>query len=167
MRVRLSLAAPLLTISMLTTPHLLVGSAIGKATVNIYLTILLAFFTHYIFDAIPHYNPKPVKNYLELGFSGADKKDLAIKSIEPVIGIALTFFILRFSSQNLRWPIAVGAFFAFLPDFLLFLKWKYGIKYFPNKIHELEKASHWHSSFLPGIMTQLIVSTLAIWYLLK
>ena len=50
---------------MLTSIHLVAGAAIGKATGSFWLAIPISVISHYLLDIIPHYNQKPVENYLE------------------------------------------------------------------------------------------------------
>lgn len=150
---------------MLTSTHLLAGAAIGKLTGNVYLAIPIAFFTHYLLDAVPHYNQKPVKNYKELGFKGTDKKDLLIKALEPAVGLALTAFLIFGTGQGAAAPLYLGAFFGWLPDFLVFLEWKHNIPR-PTLIQKFEKAFHRHTEFINGILSQIIVSGIAIYVLL-
>lgn len=151
---------------MLTSAHLLAGAAIGKLAGNVYLAIPIAFFSHYLLDAVPHYNQKPVINYKELGFKGADKTDLLIKALEPAIGLALTAHLIFGIPQATTLPLYLGAFFGWLPDLLVFLEWKHNIPT-PSLIQKFEKAFHRHTNFINGILSQIIVSGIAIYILLN
>lgn len=150
---------------MLTTAHLLTGAAIGKLTGNVYLTIPLAFLTHYFLDAIPHHNQKPVKNYKELGFKGADKVDLLIKSSEPLAGLLVTAYLIFGYNQSALATMVLGAFFGWLPDLLVFLRWKYGVR-LPYLIVKFETTLHRHTTFKKGILSQIIVGGTAIYILI-
>lgn len=150
---------------MLTSVHLAAGAAVGKATGNLWLTILIAFVSHYVLDAIPHYSPKPVKGYLENGWRGASKKDIIFKSVEPVIGLLIICYaIFGFNSEDV-WLMVVGALFGWLPDFLVFLKWKYNIKLLPAFLIKIEEDWHSHTNSSPGMMLQIIIFFLAVLYI--
>ena len=150
---------------MITTVHLFTGAVIGKAAAeNIYFSIPIAFLSHYFLDIIPHYSPKPVKSYLEKGLLWANKKDLILKSVEPLFGLFLVFYFIFVYNENFVWPMALGAFFGWLPDFLVFLKWKYSIKIHPQFLKN--NIAYRHISFFPGIIIQIFILAFAIWYIL-
>lgn len=149
---------------MIATPHIFFGAALGNVIGNPYLTAIIAFITHYLLDAIPHYQPKPVKGFKEGNLRGMDKKDWILKSIEPTLGITAVCGFMFTDSNPL--PLVIGAFFGFLPDFLWFLEWKYGIRTLPFPIPQWEHKFHKHVSFIRGIVPQVIVTILAILYLI-
>ncbi len=151
---------------MLTTVHLLTGAAIGKVTGNIYLAAPLAVVSHYALDFIPHYNPKPVKGYLEKGYTGADKLDLVLKALEPAIGLAAGIFLVVANPPELRLPIFIGGLFGWLPDLLVFLDWKFNIGK-DNFIRKVEKKFHRHTSFAKGILIQVCMISIALIILWK
>jgi hypothetical protein len=150
---------------MLTTAHLLLGAAIGKATNNPLLTIVLAFGTHYILDAIPHYSPKPLGNFLEHGIRKSRKSELFLKSIEPAIGIILTLILIFHFNSAKALPMVLGSFFGWLPDLMVLLDWKFGIPR-PRLIAEFEKKYHHHTSFVKSLVPFLFVSLGCAIYLL-
>lgn len=150
---------------MLISIHLVTGAAIGKMTGNLWLTIPMAFVSHYFLDAIPHYNQKPVKDYLEKGLAQADKKDLFLKSIEPVMGLVLVFCSIFYFSNKNALPMIVGAFFGLLPDLLLFIKWKYNIETRPVILRKAERDWNIHTAFIPGMIPQFIILLLAASYI--
>lgn len=149
---------------MLTSVHLLTGAAIGKLTGNVYLTIPAAFLFHYILDAIPHYNQKPVLDFKEQGLMGANKIDLAVKALEPALGLALTVYLIFGKNHVAFTAMALGAFFCWLPDLLVYLRWKHGIR-LPSPIVKFETTLHRHTGFKKGILSQIIVGGIAIYFL--
>ena len=151
---------------MLTTIHLLAGSAIGKGTGNIYSAALLGFAAHYLLDSIPHYNHKPVKGYHEHGLMAAHQKDILLKSIEPIIGVVLTFYIIFANPIEIRPPIVVGAFFGWLPDLLVFLDWKFGMGR-NSPLRRIERKWHHHTDFVKGLVPQVILAALILLYFFK
>lgn len=151
---------------MLTSVHLFVGAAIGEATGNVWVTIPVALISHYLIDTIPHYNPKPVKSYREKGLGGADKKDLLLKALEPLIGIGLLAFLI-YMKDHLAVVMIIGAFFGWLPDLAIFLEWKYNIKCRPAFIRQFETAFHPHTSFVVGSIPQVIILVVATFFILQ
>lgn len=150
---------------MLTSVHLFVGAALGKATGNVYVTIPVAMVSHYLLDMIPHYNPKPVKSYKEKGLCEANKKDLLMKSLEPLIGIALLGYFISLN-ETLGLVMITGAFFGWLPDLFIFLEWKFNIICRPRLIKNFETVCHYHITFIIGTIPQVIISLLAVLYII-
>jgi len=152
---------------MLTSIHLVAGAAIGKATGSFWLAIPISVISHYLLDIIPHYNQKPVENYLEKGFLGSNKKDLLVKSIEPLVGIFLVAYSAIYLNPNIAWVMIVSAFFGWLPDFLVFLRWKYRVNIIPFSLFKkFEEKCHHHALSLQGIAIQLIIFILFSIYII-
>lgn len=149
---------------MIGTVHLLFGAAIGKFVGDPFLTIILAFVTHYLIDWIPHCQAKAVKGYREHGLLGCDKKDLALKSIEPVLGLILLFYLVS-KHDGSAGIMLLGAFFGLLPDLLTFVEWKYGKRARPPYIADFERKFHRHIGVI-GIIPQILVMILCLLYLL-
>jgi len=149
---------------MVTSVHLVTGAAIGAATGNIYLASVLAFSTHYLLDAVPHWCQKPVKNYKEGGWKKADKIDLLIKASEPVLGILLTAYFVFHAPAHLVMPMIFGAFFGWLPDLLVFLEWKFGIPR-PKPLKVFEQKFHKHLYSFWGVVPQVIFFLGILYYL--
>jgi hypothetical protein len=97
--------------NMVTSVHILTGLAITKNISNPAISLPLALISHYIPDRIPHCRQKPVKNYLERGLKGCDKKDLLIKGFEPALGIIFAFYYIS-TRQNMATTLMAGAFVA-------------------------------------------------------
>ena len=112
---------------MLTSIHLVTGAAIGKITGNLWISIPISLLSHYLLDIIPHYNPKPIKGYLEKGLLKSDKKDLLIKSLEPLMGILVVGYSAFYLNRDIFWIMILSAFFAWSPDLIVFLRWRYKI----------------------------------------
>lgn len=146
---------------MLLTQHLLVGAAIGRHVDNFGAVILLAFFSHYVLDMIPHRSMPHVKGYKENGLKGVRKKELLIKGIEPVLGIATAMVFILMNSDYAA-NMAIGALFGFLPDFLTFIIWKKDLK----KLDKLvpRPGIKWYrqsKTLLWGVATQVAVFVVA------
>ncbi len=109
---------------MLLIIHLLVGAVIGKYVNNLGLIILLALASHYILDIIPHYKMTPLPRYLKEGFNGTTFKGLLVRAVEPVFGLIL-FGIVVYLNKEKAVPMLTAGFFAFFPDLINFIGWKY------------------------------------------
>lgn len=148
---------------MVTSVHLLTGAAIGAATGDIYSAAILSFGTHYLLDAVPHWCWKPVKNYKEGGWKKADKLDLIIKGLEPLLGIILTTYFVHQVPNNLVMPMICGAFFGWLPDLLVFLEWKFKINR-PKPLKIFEEKFHRHLYSIGGIIPQILIMIGTLYY---
>lgn len=146
---------------MVTSVHLVFGAAVGVVLKNPALVVPVAFCTHYLLDAVPHYAPKPVKGFKEGGFSGTNWLDLSLKAVEPVLGIMLIALLCFNLETKLKLPLILGAVFGWLPDFLVFLEWKFGIKR-PNPFRWFEVKTHKHTGGLRGILPQVMVFGLSL-----
>lgn len=154
---------------MLSTIHLIIGATIGKYFQNIWVVIVLAAVSHYVLDFIPHFSPKEVKGYKKNGFSGSNKKELILKSVEPLLGLVLVAYLIFVINKENAFVMAVGAFFSWLPDGLTFASWKYHINWLGrilprpgNKLYNRK-----NDSFLIGVLPQIIVFILCLIYLLR
>ncbi|HSX58532.1 MAG TPA: hypothetical protein VLE47_04685 [Candidatus Saccharimonadales bacterium] len=139
---------------MLTTPHLLVGAAIGATFHNPLLVAPAAAASHFALDSVPH-----LMGIIEV--EDLDKKDLAFVVGDVLLGVSLVFLLSRNNpNSDLMW---LGAFCAVLPDFHHTFQALFG----PDK---LEKYDKWHLKFhykkpmdiLPGIATQVLTVLLAV-----
>src|SRR6185369_6641141 len=92
---------------MIALNHALTGAAIGLAVQKPYLVIPLAFASHFVLDAVPHFGHK----VYEYGGKYATKIYIA-DGIATVLGLGLTALY----APHLILPALVGAFFAMLPD---------------------------------------------------
>ena len=152
---------------MLTSVHLLTGASIGKYFNNPWLIIGLAIISHYILDFIPHYSPSGFKEYKNGKLKNIPIKKILLLSIEPVLGITLLIYLIYFNIKTFE-NILLGTFFAWFPDLLCFISWKflspkYNINFFEkilprpgNKLYNLNK------SFLIGVFPQIIISIILI-----
>lgn len=144
---------------MLTTPHLLVGAAIGSQFHNPYIVVPVAVASHFVLDGIPH-----LMGIVEV--HDLDKKDLVLVASDVILGISLVY-ILSHSSVD-PGMIYLGAFSAMVPDFHHSFQALFG----PNR---LKKYTSFHLRFhykkkmslLPGIATQVLTVLLAgvfVWF---
>ena len=103
-----------------------------------------------------------MKGYRQNGWKGANKKEVLIKSIEPVSGILIVavFMVLN---PDFAFIIFMSAFFSIAPDFIVFLSWKFG----DGGFIEVEHIWHHHSGFVLGMIPQVLVFILAVGLLIQ
>lgn len=110
---------------MIAAIHLIGGAAAGKHLKKIWLIILVALVSHYVLDFIPHQSFVAPLGFKENGLLGTNIWDLIVKSIDSIIGVSLVVLAMFLYKKQAKF-IALGAFFAIIPDLLQFLCWKYG-----------------------------------------
>jgi len=155
--------------TVLETPHVIVGAVIATKTANPFLALPLAFSSHFILEKIPHWNPHIFKEKEKTG-------KISPKSIKIIIfdaslalfsGLFLSFRML----PNLTHALTVffACFFAVLPDII-----EIPFYFSKNKKPWLKPIKKWvvfersiqkHVSFLPGVLTQIIIITISLWWL--
>jgi len=91
---------------MILTPHIIVGAVIGAKIKKPFLIIILGFLSHFILDAIVHWDyPMRLSNVL----------------IDVLIGILIVFLVARkknILNRHYVPYIILGIFASLLPDFL-------------------------------------------------
>ena len=144
---------------MLTTPHLLVGAAIGASVHNPIIVATGAAGSHFILDSVPH-----------LGFfinvEDLGKKDILIVVGDVLLGLAL-LLVLTYHNPNAE-MIYLGAFCAFLPDFHHTFQVLFGREKL-QRYSKLHLRFHYkkHMKTLPGIATQVLTIVAAILVILR
>ena len=115
---------------MILLVHMLFGAAVSSYIKNPFLAVILAFFSHYVLDLIPHieYNIENIKK------AQWDKSLLDILKVASDFLIGVLFIFLFLGWQLI---IFIVVFFAILPDGLTVLSY-----FFQNKFLELHKKFH-------------------------
>lgn len=135
--------------------HLLTGAAIGALIPDITTAFILAFFSHYLLDWLPHIDPETFARK-KLPYTWGQFLALAL----DVIAVGLV--TLLFYAMNENWlPILVAAAAAQLPDWMIpFEKYK-----FFEPLKRMHSIFHWDSKlakswkwYLSGILTQTAIS---------
>jgi len=153
---------------MILASHIIISGLLGASTNNYFLAAALGLFSHYIVDAIPHWD-----DYLSLEFDSRAKlkklqflkdkflyKELSKVTIDILIGLSVLSLMLFKNSgfDNIVYA-AVGIFFGVLPDplqllYLMtnwrFLKANHRIQLYLHTLIYKEKPSFWL-----GILTQV------------
>ncbi|MCX6793868.1 MAG: hypothetical protein NTY06_02065 [Candidatus Gottesmanbacteria bacterium] len=147
---------------MTATAHALVAAAIARAVPNPYLAIPLAITSHFIMDAIPHW---------DIGTDWRTRSKIvtgALAIAETVLGITLAYFLFRGKVET---PLLLSTIIAGeLPDWLeapwyIFFanKKKSGVtkkagfwERFTYRIYRRENAIHSKAGLPLGVITQIV-----------
>lgn len=143
---------------MLTTPHLLVGAAIGSQFQNPMLVAPIAAGSHFVLDSVPH-----LGGFIEV--EDLEKKEVALVVADVVLGLVVLFFLTNNNpAAELIW---LGAFSAVLPDFHHTFQVIFGTDKL-KKYEKLHKKFHYKKPMriLPGMATQILTVALAILFIL-
>ncbi|MDA9508869.1 hypothetical protein XI09_30385 [Bradyrhizobium sp. CCBAU 11386] len=112
---------------MILSTHAVVGGAIASLlSSNPILAAVTAFASHFVIDAIPHWD-YPLRSIAvgkgasnrHLPFDSETLNDLAIISTDACVGFGLALWL--FATETSMWAVAVGAIAAMLPDPLQFV----------------------------------------------
>ena len=143
---------------MVLAPHMLVGAAIGSQVSNYWLAFLFGLISHYLVDALPHWD------YLQK-FEISNPNHIKKVIIDLLIGSSLVLFLTWSNADKIIIFIAVFA--SILPDAMNGIYMNYKNKWLKphfllhNKMHFFKNLS-----FLQGLPFALIVVFLSIYVLL-
>lgn len=153
---------------MILSTHIIVGGLIGGTSKNYFWAAMLALASHYLLDAIPHWD------YLTAKFKDAtssNKKffkekyfwvDFLKIAIDIAIGIIVLFFLVRGKNLN-YYQITIGVFFAILPDPLQFISWTFKLAplRYTDKIQAMAHSLK-EPGIVPGLLVQIVVVILSV-----
>lgn len=152
------------------TTHAAVGAAVGIATGNPALAFIAGFISHHIIDAIAHtdggsYNVD-VKNFL------SDKRIVNIVGFDLILLIVLISVLME--ARGFYYPMILGAFGGVLPDLIDNMPfWSADLrKIFPfNLYHRFHEKFHFTITnpkfFWAGVLTQIVLISFSLWFVLK
>lgn len=163
---------------MTLTTHIAIAAALTKPLVKLHpaFTFIAALASHYLTDAIPHWDyslqslPKePVTQGRVWQWQSREFwKDCNHIALDATIGIGIAFFALRPDSVVSWTRVALMALGAVLPDFLQ------GV-YFTRRADFLKPVQQWHDQLHSkiklgpypwiGVPLQLIILGAALWFL--
>lgn len=144
---------------MLSTPHMLVGAAITQLVPDPALSIPLAVGSHFVFDAIPHWDgsaPKPPFK----------SRQVLTAAFDYLLGLTVIYFLSLGNPQAVI--LFAGAIAATLPD--IFQGILAIINYLFKKNY-LSSFTRFHTSIqgrlplLMGLFTSTVVSLIALLFL--
>lgn len=113
--------------------HVAVGVVVGVAIKNPVAIIPIAFLSHFVLDALPHFGRHPK-------FKNWNSNFLYLLAADAALCFAVYLFAL-YKWPNLWLSITLGAFFAALPDFMWLV---YGKKDLPkNWFYKFSQKIQW------------------------
>jgi hypothetical protein len=144
---------------MLSTPHMLVGAAITQLPLDPYISIPLAVGSHFILDAVPHWDgsaPRPPFKTRQVLTAGVDY----------LIGLTLIYFL---TLGNPQAPLLfVGAISATLPDIFQGILSIFNYLFKQNLLSGFTRfhvAIQGRLPLIMGLITSSLVSLLAFFFL--
>ncbi|MCL5093761.1 MAG: hypothetical protein M1355_01375 [Patescibacteria group bacterium] len=140
---------------MFLTNHTLVASAIAVSFPEPSLVVPLAFGSHFILDALPHYGLKIGNNRKKHGITGA---------IDALIAISIAIFFCFLFPQKIL-LILLASFFAALPDLNQVLWVFTGIKW-PKKYWDFHEAIQRYES-KKGILIEIIFALILLFLIIR
>lgn len=147
--------------NMLSTPHLLVGAALAKTIPNPAISLPAAFASHFILDAVPHWDGSPKAPFGKLFYF--------LVSIDYIFGLSLVWWFSKDSPEQTL--ILLGAVTATSPDFLLgsyknfklpWNKWGWYVRF-----NEFHRGIQNNLKIAGGLATSLVAVLIAIFMLVK
>src|SRR5258708_2885087 len=101
---------------MLETPHVAVGAAIASKIPNPFISIPLAFASHFILDMTPHWNPHINREIKKFGHP--TKKSVSIIRVDSVVALLLGTAIAIHSLPNMHQfvNVMICSFVSVIPD---------------------------------------------------
>jgi len=151
---------------MLETPHVAVGAAIAAKIPNPFIAIPLAFASHFVLDAVPHWNPHIVRETRKYGVP--TKKSFMIIVIDSTLALVLGSFIAYQALPDTTHAITIlaASFASVLPDLIeapyFFLKTRVNLV---KSWVDFHRSLQTHSDTIWGVLTQLTMIGAAILWL--
>ncbi len=157
-----------MVLTVLETPHVVVGAAIAAKVVNPYLAIPLAFASHFVLDMVPHWNPhlntetkkngRPTKNSTLFVFADV--------CLALIAGIFIAAQALPNEAQAIT--ILLASFAAVLPDVIEGPHFFLGIRNkFIEKWIAFQKSIQNDTNIYAGLATQVVTMIVAFWWILN
>jgi hypothetical protein len=148
---------------MVAVVHALLGAVIGIIITSGPAVVIVAFFSHYLLDRLPHIDPATFSSK-RVHYSWTEFISIISDAVLTVI-IGIIFFV-----SHERWAnILLGTIFSMLPDLLIPFE-KYALLTPLRRFHNLshwnaQQAQHW-SWYIAGLTMPLMigaVSTYLLW----
>lgn len=153
---------------MLEAPHVLVGVAIATKFPHPALAIPLAIGSHIVLDMLPHWNPHLNTEMKTHGRVSNQSK--AVIYVDLAVSLAAIGFFSYQALPNMSHAILIGAtgFASMVPDLVeapyFFFKWKTRLL---ERWILFQKAIQTDAGPVFGILTQIVVSFAALWWILN
>ncbi len=152
---------------MIEIPHVLVGVAIATKVGNPALAIPLSFASHFVLDRIPHWNPHFYTETQKFGHPATKSTIFAVTDSLIGLAIGLGFAAASLPDYSKAITIIACCFAAVISDQIKvpFFYVKSARQGLMKKWVSLERSLQVSVSFWPGILTQVLVSAVALWWI--
>lgn len=151
---------------MLETPHVAVGAAIATAIPHPAVSIPLALISHVLLDRIPHWNPHFYTETQKYGRPTPKSTAIAIVDSTVALGAGLFLASRLLPNYGQALTVIVACLASVASDQIkmpyFFFKQRTGFFKFWT---ELERSWQVEAPFVPGILTQILVATSALWWI--
>ena len=158
---------------MILASHIIVSGILGSRTQNYFFAAAIGLISHYILDAIPHWDYLPefeTEARTKNNFIKTKKfwKNISKVAADILLGFgALLIFVIFDKNANIV-PLIISTFFSILPDALSLLYWITNWKFIKWNFDIQESSHHLTRSkinpgFRLGIITQ--IATIGIVFL--
>lgn len=150
---------------MLEFPHVLVGAAIATAIPDPRISLPLALASHFITDYIPHWNP-----HLNTELKTAGKISTRSKIIVMAdAGLALMAGTYIAAQSGHFTTVILACFLAVAPDVAEIPYYFLGLKNISwiRKLIDYQRAHQWNVKPFWGLLSQLIVIVVALYFTLS
>ncbi len=151
---------------MLSTPHLLVGAAIGASTGDPVLAFAGGFLSHLVLDAIPHTDQELLDNPEHKGLLPADYFPVIL---DIIVGWAIVLYFTRDMALVAACPILLGALGGIAPDLISNVPfWSPALLKLPviKQFHALHVLANHHilseQPKMLGVTTQFVAIVIAV-----
>lgn len=156
----------IIILTVIETPHVIVGAAIAIKVANPALALPLALGSHFVLDKVPHWNPHLFTETQKYG--KPTKKSSLIVAVDVAASIFIGGYIASQALPNIAHAatILASCLLAVLPDIV---EGPYFYLNFKNKTIEkwirFQRSFQNNVSFLPGILTQITTVAASIWWI--
>lgn len=156
----------MITITVLETPHVIVGAAIATKVVHPALAIPLAFASHFVLEKVPHWNPH--LNTETEKFGRPTRQSTMIVALDTTAALLSGSYIAyrALPNSSLAITILAASFFSVLPDLIegpyFFLKARSPVI---KKWIKFQKSIQEDTEIVPGLATQLVTIAAALWWI--
>jgi hypothetical protein len=143
---------------MLELPHTLVGATIATKIPNPLISLPLAFFSHFLLDLLPHWNPSLYSETKKFGKPTPRSTKIVI--IDTLLSLAGGFFLAYQVLPNFTQAVVIilACFLAVVVDVIEGFYFFFGVrgKFLENLI-EFQHRYQGKASLIPGLVIQLAV----------
>jgi len=153
-------------LTVLETPHAIVGAAIATKVVHPALAIPLSFASHFILEKVPHWNPH--LNTETEKFGRPTKRSTTIVIIDATTALVSGGYIAYRALPNTALAITILAccFFSVLPDVIEGPYFFLGVRDKAVKRWiTFQKSLQVDTEVIPGLLSQLVVILAALWWM--